>query len=96
MKKNIAAVKAAGADTVVASCPACDMMWRNVYPEWAAKLGPVGGFLFAVMKPVFPILFPKLLPELMPKVMDNLMAHMLPDVVPLAVPKMIAYLRGRA
>ena len=39
MKKNIAAVKAAGADTVVSSCPACDMMWRNVYPEWAAKLG---------------------------------------------------------
>ena len=39
MKKNIAAVKAAGADTVIASCPACDMMWRQVYPEWAKKLG---------------------------------------------------------
>ncbi|MBM3297894.1 MAG: FAD-binding oxidoreductase, partial [Candidatus Aminicenantes bacterium] len=39
MRKNIAAVKAAGADTVVSSCPACDMMWRNVYPEWAKKLG---------------------------------------------------------
>jgi Fe-S oxidoreductase/FAD/FMN-containing dehydrogenase len=39
MKKNIAAVKAAGADTVVSSCPACDMMWRHVYPEWARKLG---------------------------------------------------------
>jgi len=39
MKENIAAVKAAGADTVVASCPACDMMWRNVYPEWAKKHG---------------------------------------------------------
>ena len=39
MKKNIAAVKAAGADTVISSCPACDMMWRNVYPEWAHKLG---------------------------------------------------------
>jgi len=39
MKKNIAAVKAAGADTVVSSCPACDMMWRHVYPEWAKKLG---------------------------------------------------------
>ena len=39
MKKNIAAVKAAGADTVVSSCPACDMMWRHVYPEWAGKLG---------------------------------------------------------
>ncbi|TAK34562.1 MAG: FAD-binding oxidoreductase [Chloroflexota bacterium] len=39
LKKNIAAVKAAGADTVVSSCPACDLMWRQVYPEWAAKLG---------------------------------------------------------
>ena len=39
MKKNIAAVKAAGADTVISSCPACDMMWRHVYPEWAKKLG---------------------------------------------------------
>jgi Fe-S oxidoreductase/FAD/FMN-containing dehydrogenase len=39
MKKNIAAVKAAGADTVISSCPACDMMWRHVYPEWSRKLG---------------------------------------------------------
>jgi hypothetical protein len=39
MKRNIAAVKAAGADTVISSCPACDMMWRNVYPEWAKTLG---------------------------------------------------------
>jgi Fe-S oxidoreductase/FAD/FMN-containing dehydrogenase len=39
MKKNIAAVKAAGAETVISSCPACDMMWRNVYPEWAEKFG---------------------------------------------------------
>jgi Fe-S oxidoreductase/FAD/FMN-containing dehydrogenase len=39
MKKNIAAVKASGADTVVTSCPACDMMWRHVYAEWAEKLG---------------------------------------------------------
>ena len=39
MKKNIAAVKASGSDTVVASCPACDMMWRHAYPEWAEKLG---------------------------------------------------------
>ncbi len=39
LKKNVAAVKARGADTVVSSCPACDMMWRNVYPVWAAKLG---------------------------------------------------------
>lgn len=39
MKKNIAAVKEAGADTVISSCPACDMMWRQVYPQWAEKLG---------------------------------------------------------
>jgi len=39
MKKNIAAVRATGADTVITSCPACDMMWRHVYPEWTKKLG---------------------------------------------------------
>ncbi|MBK7864283.1 MAG: FAD-binding oxidoreductase [Archangiaceae bacterium] len=39
LKKNIAAVKQAGADTVISSCPACDMMWRQVYPQWAKKLG---------------------------------------------------------
>ncbi|MBM3325242.1 MAG: (Fe-S)-binding protein, partial [Calditrichaeota bacterium] len=39
MKKNIAAVKSAGADTVISSCPACDMMWRVVYPVWTKKLG---------------------------------------------------------
>ncbi len=39
IKKNIAAVQAAGADTVISSCPACDMMWRHVYPKWAEKLG---------------------------------------------------------
>jgi len=39
MRKNIEVVKQTGADTVIASCPACDMMWRNVYPDWAGKLG---------------------------------------------------------
>lgn len=39
MKKNIAAVKEAGADTVITSCPACDMMWRHNYAQWAEKLG---------------------------------------------------------
>ena len=39
MKRNIELVKQAGADTVIASCPACDMMWRQYYPEWAKKLG---------------------------------------------------------
>jgi Fe-S oxidoreductase len=39
MKRNIQAVHEAGADTVISSCPACDMMWRQVYPTWAEKLG---------------------------------------------------------
>jgi Fe-S oxidoreductase/FAD/FMN-containing dehydrogenase len=39
MKKNIDAVEATGAKTVITSCPACDMMWRHVYAEWAEKLG---------------------------------------------------------
>lgn len=39
MRRNIATVKTAGADTVISSCPACDMMWRHAYPEWAKKLG---------------------------------------------------------
>ena len=39
MRRNIREVKASGADTVICSCPACDMMWRKVYPEWAERLG---------------------------------------------------------
>jgi len=39
MRKNIEAVKASGADTVISSCPACDMMWRHNYADWAKKLG---------------------------------------------------------
>jgi len=39
MRRNLDAVEQTGADTVIASCPACDMMWRHVYPEWAKKLG---------------------------------------------------------
>jgi len=39
VKKNILAVNKSGADTVISSCPACDMMWRHVYPVWAEKLG---------------------------------------------------------
>ena len=39
LRRNIQAVKKAGADTVISSCPACDMMWRHTYPEWAEKLG---------------------------------------------------------
>ncbi|UCG83633.1 MAG: FAD-binding oxidoreductase [Dehalococcoidia bacterium] len=39
MRRNIEAVKHAGADTVITSCPACDMMWRHAYPTWAKNLG---------------------------------------------------------
>ncbi len=39
MKKNISAVKEKGADTVISSCPACDMMWRYFYQVWTKKLG---------------------------------------------------------
>jgi len=39
MRTNIANVLASGATTVTTSCPACDMMWRSVYPDWAKKLG---------------------------------------------------------
>ena len=39
MKHNLSLMEKAGADTVISSCPACDMMWRHVYPDWAKKLG---------------------------------------------------------
>lgn len=39
MRQNIRNVRSTGADTVICSCPACDMMWRHVYPAWARKLG---------------------------------------------------------
>jgi len=39
LKKNVQVMKEAGVDTVITSCPACNMMWRQVYPEWAKKLG---------------------------------------------------------
>jgi heterodisulfide reductase subunit B len=39
MKKNIAVAESCGAETIVTSCPACNMMWRHVYPVWAKKLG---------------------------------------------------------
>jgi len=39
IRSNIQNMKDAGVDTVVTSCPACDMMWRQVYPIWAEKLG---------------------------------------------------------
>jgi len=39
MKQNVERVKEKGADTVITSCPACDMMWRYYYPLWAKKIG---------------------------------------------------------
>lgn len=39
MRQNIKNMQDAGVDTVVTSCPACDMMWRQTYPRWAKKLG---------------------------------------------------------
>ena len=38
-RKNLRVMKEAGVDTVIASCPACNLMWRQVYPAWAKKLG---------------------------------------------------------
>jgi Fe-S oxidoreductase len=38
-RKNLQVMKEAGIDTVIASCPACNLMWRQVYPVWAKKLG---------------------------------------------------------
>lgn len=39
MWENINNMKEAGVETVVTSCPACDMMWRHIYPKWADKIG---------------------------------------------------------
>jgi len=39
LRSNVQNMKDAGVDTVVTSCPACDMMWRQTYPVWAKKLG---------------------------------------------------------
>jgi hypothetical protein len=38
-RKNLEVMKEAKVDTVIASCPACNLMWRQVYPAWAKKLG---------------------------------------------------------
>ncbi len=39
MEHNLKAIKKTGAKKVLTSCPACDMMWRHAYPQWAKKLG---------------------------------------------------------
>ena len=39
MRKNIKHMQNAGADTVITSCPACDMMWRQTTRAGPKKLG---------------------------------------------------------
>jgi Fe-S oxidoreductase/FAD/FMN-containing dehydrogenase len=39
VKRNVHVMNHAGVKTIVTSCPACNMMWRQVYPVWAKKLG---------------------------------------------------------
>ncbi len=39
MRHNIAAMRERGVKTVVTSCPACWLVWKQYYPEWAEKLG---------------------------------------------------------
>jgi Fe-S oxidoreductase/FAD/FMN-containing dehydrogenase len=38
LRSNIENMQATGADTVVTSCPACYLVWKTYYPDWAAKL----------------------------------------------------------
>jgi Fe-S oxidoreductase len=39
MRHNIDAMKKRGVKTVVTSCPACWLVWKQYYPKWAEKLG---------------------------------------------------------
>ncbi len=39
MRHNIGAMKKRGVTTVVTSCPACWLVWKEYYPRWAKKLG---------------------------------------------------------
>jgi len=39
MRHNIGAMKKRGVKTVVTSCPACWLVWKEYYPRWAEKLG---------------------------------------------------------
>jgi hypothetical protein len=69
------------------------------------KLGPVGGMMFGMMKPVFPILFPKLLPGMMPKVlpamldrvaamipMPDYMQAQMPDLMPKVMDELMPHM----
>ena len=39
MKQNVSNMKARGVDTVITSCPACLLVWKEYYPQWCEKLG---------------------------------------------------------
>jgi Fe-S oxidoreductase/FAD/FMN-containing dehydrogenase len=39
MRHNIQAMKKRGVTTVVTSCPACWLVWKEYYPQWAEELG---------------------------------------------------------
>ncbi len=39
MRHNVAGMKERGVKTVVTSCPACWLVWKEFYPQWAEKLG---------------------------------------------------------
>ncbi len=39
VKRNVQVMNHAGVKTVITSCPACNLMWRQVYAVWARKLG---------------------------------------------------------
>ena len=39
MKHNLKYMEETGAKTIVASCPACHLVWKQLYPEWCEKLG---------------------------------------------------------
>jgi Fe-S oxidoreductase/FAD/FMN-containing dehydrogenase len=39
MRHNIEAMKKRGVKKVITTCPACWLVWKQYYPEWAAKLG---------------------------------------------------------
>jgi Fe-S oxidoreductase/FAD/FMN-containing dehydrogenase len=39
LRHNVNGMKERGVKTVVTSCPACWLVWKSYYPEWAEKLG---------------------------------------------------------
>jgi Fe-S oxidoreductase/FAD/FMN-containing dehydrogenase len=39
LRHNVQGMKERGVKTVVTSCPACWLVWKTYYPEWAERLG---------------------------------------------------------